>query len=948
MPSLQKRQDFVTEIQELVNRSGIKRPASTILRDLPTAAVISKLTKPRETGQFKTSDPSTDISLVNTGIDQISKSVIARIEDNENIFRLFPDIELAIQIIISSILSPKDMIKAELIYRTEDSPLPPGLVSQMTASIQTTMDTVYNLKTELPDILRDALFRSGSHVKAILPEAAVDQLINQTTAITTESIFSSDLFVGSDVSKVRNLGLLADPRPVNTGNKPVWAVESSFSAQGSAMYESKLYVPPMKQPEEGDVDLSKLASLMNGQIEVCDNYQLLKMPKVIENINRQAVQRLSGSKLGSRVSRFATESARRRREEAQATQSSRPEKPSVGELSNMLYKGSKTDYRPFTQVPSKMNLARKSIGRPMVMTWPSEAAIPVHVPGDVSKHIGYFVPIDMDGNPISINSAAYDAGQGLSSMLQSDRTNHSLSSLLTEKARRNLSNDGIVPKIDHITDLYADIIEHDLLERLLKGAYGKKLQVSRNNEIYRIMLARTLQSQMTRLVYVPAEYIAYFAFQYHRNGVGKSYLDDLSNITSLRAMVLFSNVMSKVKSSITTTLVNVQLDERDPDPLKTIEQAKHLAARARQQYFPHGLNRVVDLTDWLQRAGMEITFEGHPRLPHTKFNFESKNIQHTPPDLELDEMLRHQTYMHFGLSPETVDSATKTDFATTIEQQSILFARRILMLSDIFSQDLTDYVKKIVANDEVLLEELTKILNDNKGDLESTLNDEEKAFFAEDPSGFTAYVIQEFLDVFKVDLPKPDATRDENQKNALEKYEEKIDKALDYVLSSTILPAELGGDVNQYADAIKAAWKGFLIRKWMADNNYATEAFDISNRSDDGRPMVNLLEMVTSHTDNVMLNIVSFLQKMKATKDAAALDLQKLQPGESSGEPSGGGSEESEEGGEEGGFGDDFAAGNPFENPEGGANPEGEGGEEGGEGTEDNAGGFGEDNPFNA
>lgn len=940
MPSQQKPADFVTEIQEIVNRPGVKRPASTILHNLNTAAVVSKLTKPRETGQFKPSDPSTDVSLVNTGIDQISKAVIGRIEDNENIFRLFPDIELAIQIIISSILSPKDMVKSELIYRTKESRLPPGMTAQMTEIIKKTMEDVYNLRKELPDILRDALFRSGSHVKAILPEAAVDQLINQNTTVTMESIIASDLFVSQTPDKVRHLGFLADPRPLQSSNKPRWAIESAFGAQSSTMYEAKLWSPPVEQPTDESVDLSCLMSVMNNQIEVCDNFHLLKMPLLLENVNRQTVKRLTGSKLSQRSSQFVTESARKRREAAQANEVAN-KKPSVGELSNMLYKGAKTDYKPFHLVQGKMNLRRKSVGRPLVMTLPSEAAIPVHVPGDVSKHIGYFVPIDVDGNPVSINSATYDSGQGLSSMLQSDRSNHSLSSLLTEKARRNLGNDGFVPTIDHISDLYADIIEHDLMERLLKGSYGRKLQIARNNEIYRIMLSRTLQSQMTRLVYVPAEYVAYFAFQHHRNGVGKSYLDDLSNITSLRAMVMFSNVMSKIKSSITTTLVNVQLDERDPDPVKTIEMAKHLAARARQQYFPHGLNRVVDLTDWLHRAGLEITWEGHPRLPGTKFNFESKNIQHTPPDTELDEILRHQTYMHFGLSPETVDNASKADFATTIEQQSILFARRILMLSDQFSHDLTDYTQKTISNDEVALQELTQVLNDNQGDLVKTLADDEQTLFKEDPAGFTAYILEEFLEILEVDLPKPDATRDANQKTALEAYEEKLDKAIEYIFSSTILPAELGGATNEYVDAVKAAWKGFLIRRWMADNNYAKEVFDITNRTDDGQPMVNLLEMAASHTDGVMVNIVSFLKKMQVMKDAAQQDLDKIKPGDSSGEASSSASE-SETPEEEGGA-DDFMSGNPFDNPEGG-------GEEGGPGNEDEAASasdeFASDNPF--
>lgn len=903
MPSQQNQSDFITEVQAIINRPGAQRPASSIVKNMDVAAVVSKFVKPREQSLFRPSEPNADVGMINSGIEQISKTIMGRIEDNENIFKLFPDIELAIQIIISSILSPKDMVKSELIYRAKDSALPAQMVSKMVQYVREEIEKYYKLEDELPTILRDALFKSGSHVKAILPESAVDQLINSKTTLTTESMYSEDIFISKDGSKVRHLGLLGDPHDKKESKRGL-VFESAMHARAQASYNAALYTSGFENKTDF-VQVDRLKEVMAKVIEVTDNFQFLKVPKLIETVNQQSVTRLTGSKLTQRVMAA---------EQYYQYEAQKSGKPTPGELTNMLYKGANTDYKPFLNVPTQSNLRRKSIGRPLVMTLPSEAAIPVHVPGDVSKHIGYFVPVDIDGNPVTVDSAAYDSGQGLSSMLQSDKSNTSLSSLLTEKARRNLGNDGIVPTIEHLGELYADIVERDLMERLIKGAYGKQLQISRNNEIYRIMLMRTLKSQMTRLVYIPAEYITYFAFNFHRNGVGKSYLDDLSNITSLRAMVLFSKVMAKVKSSIATTHVNVTLDQRDHDPVKTIEMAKHLVAKARQQYFPHGLNRVVDLTDWIQRAGIEITFEGHPRLPETKFNFESRNTQHAMPDDDLEEIFRHQTYMHFGLSPETVDNAARADFATTIEQNSILFARRILMLSNTFTADITDYARKIISNDETILEGLTAILQEHKADIEGILTNEEKELFNQNPASFTTYLIQSFVEAFEVDLPKPDSTRNANQKTAIDAYEEMVDKGLNYIFSSDVLPQEFGGATNEYVDAIKSAWKAALMRRWMADNNYTPELFDITNRSEDGQPMANLLEMTKSYTENIMLNIVSFLNKMKASKEAANKDINKLNVGDSSGGSSSEQTYEDEDGGQ-----NDLGQDNPFDNPELGA-----------------------------
>lgn len=62
-----------------------------------------------------------------------------------------------------------------------------------------------------------------------------------------------------------------------------------------------------------------------------------------------------------------------------------------------------------------------------------------------------------------------------------------------------------------------------------------------------------------------------------------------------------------------------------------LEIAIHEVLRMRQQYFPLGINSPTDLVDWVQRAGVEFSFEGHPGLPNTKFDFDIKNMQHTIP-----------------------------------------------------------------------------------------------------------------------------------------------------------------------------------------------------------------------------------------------------------------------------------------------------------------------------
>ena len=112
--------------------------------------------------------------------------------------------------------------------------------------------------------------------------------------------------------------------------------------------------------------------------------------------------------------------------------------------------------------------------------------------------------------------------------------------------------------------------------------------------------------------------------------------------------------------------------------MKDIEMATDLISKTRQQYFPLGANSAPELLDWIHRAGFELHFEGHPALPQTKFQFNTKNFDRTEPNADLDEGLRKQTYMAFGLSPELLDTGFDAEFAATVTANNILLSKRTM------------------------------------------------------------------------------------------------------------------------------------------------------------------------------------------------------------------------------------------------------------------------------
>lgn len=908
--------NFETKLHEILSgarKPGAKFDARQLLQDQNLAVIASKLRHPRETtGKVitATGQPN-DAGNTLSGVDQISRTIVSRVRDNENVFQLFPDIEICVQTIISSMLSPKDMSGTNLIYKLENNRFPANLSSKLMEIVREELEKTYKLRDRVYDIFRDALFVGGSHPVGIFPEAAVDYLINTPRFSVESAISNSTLFLRQDdgkfsIDKVRNVGLLGDP---HTTFKPsrLASLETSYTYPDASGYNAKLWANESKllKSWENDPELEKIFSspesgiktivtFATESIEVIDNSDVLRLPALLDRVTEARIQeefiKKRRVKLTAAVENFSL------------SEKEPGKRVSPEVLNSTLYKGSDLTNLPYMAVPAKHNLKRRSVGRPLEITFPAQSLIPIHTPGDHRKHVAYFCVLDAEGTPITYNDNVNEYGQNIASTMNSDRNGQTMSGLLTDRAKKNLISDNYTPVINKMTDIYADVVERDLLERLSRGIYnGKEMRISKDNDIFRVMLYRALKGHFTRILFIPAEYITYFAFDYHTNGVGRSYLDQLSSITSLRAMVLYSKVWAQVRSSIETTDVKINFDPRDPDPINTVEIVENLVARSRQQIFPNGLRRVADFTDWLQRAGIRMSFEGHPRLPNTSLSFESTKIDHAEPNNELEETLRHMTYMHFGLSPEQVDDASKSDFATTVENRGILFSKRINMLDDCASQDLTGYVQKVIRYDTVLQERIVKAFIECKAEIEHMLTDEERNFYEQGSRvEFTEYLIELFIDSVKIDLPRPESTTNENIKREVDGYESIIDKVLSYVIDTEILPAEYVGEASEYIASLSKAWKAVLMRRFFADNNIAPEVFEIASLDEDGQPMVNMLKEIENHSETVQMATVELLKRMKERRDLVAKDLEKINPGASS--------VSSDTGGES----DDNANSNPF------------------------------------
>jgi hypothetical protein len=916
--------------------SGKRYSAMTLVRTDPgMAATVSKMVHGRTPPRYDSSGNMTTDNPSIQALKNVSDNTVQNISDAQTVMQTLPELELAAQILVSSVLSPKDMMTVELIYKAPENLVTPEVNTAMTNRVRIHFEQNYKIKQVLPRLLRDVLFETGSYAVAVIPENSIDDVINSNRKVSMESLqdhFDRD-------GKIKPLGLLG----------PLVKKAASREIQGASLAFESLDHHKIDTSYDTKIGLER--SFENIAQEtfttVTDNPALLQIPRINQKIRESRIMDLMGSRgvklMGSKALENWTPSLEAYgAPNPHAVQSTPIESRNTGqaqqpmhklndrEMSSLIYRDRNYQYKPITTLKTQEQLNRRAVGSPLIMHLPSEAVIPVFVPGNVEQHVGFFVLIDEEGNPIQ-RIADIDYYQQLNSRMNSGG---SFPSAMLQKVKANMQgfDNTNNAHLDYSARVYGEMIEQDLLARLRNGVYGNGVALAKREEVYRIMFARALAKQHTQLLFMPIEFMTYFALRYNGDGMGKSLLDDLKIINSLRSMLLFANVMAAVKNSMGRTEVKIKMDEHDPDPQKTFERVVHEILRSRQQAFPVGTNSPMDIVDWVQRAGFEFVPEGHPGLPDMTVEFGEKNTSYVKPDTDLDDTLRKRSIMGLGLTPQSVDAAFEAEFATSVLTNNILLSKRVMNIQDVIEPQLADHVRKVMMNDEDLIRDLRAILEASADKLIERLKKQD-ALHKDDPTYRTnlgsqprELIIQQLLYDFvmgmEVSLPKPNSVTLENQVAALDTYTKTLDVALEAYISSNFMTMDTAGDVGAYVDQLKAVAKAYFIRKWLGENGVLPELSELTAMDDDGQPKLNLWDAFQGHQDGLIKVFDHFMNGIKPLKDAANLNEAKRKEtdqsnggsaggmgGDMGGGGAGGGSDGLGGGSDDFGMSDDFGGG---------------------------------------
>lgn len=767
---------------------------------------------------------------------RVSDSSLQSALDAENIQRLLPDVIKAKQILVSTILSPKDLITVNPNYSCESEFL--GEVGiELIRLVEEDLDRNYKIKTKMKKHLENMLFDYGSHISVIIPKSRIDSIINSDRGWSNEAYNS----VKSGNMIPKSIGVLGDP-DISIAN---------MTGRGYSM--ESMYNAPVK-PFVGFSEFG---------VSITDNPDAFKLGEITKKWQeRRIAEAYEINRTFSLEDHGLKIDAKRKVEK----QKKEPE--------GTLFKNQWYQRKLVLDIEenSKEDESYDYGGTPLMYDIPPEAFVPVHSISDPENVIGGFILTDpMTGTPIRKNSVRdfyQQLQQGMSPTAGS-------SSQMLGRMRSTMLDYGYGSKSGEVDAevmlrIYTGIVEDDVKRRLKNGLHGDEAAITRNDEVYKIMFARSCAQMQTQLIYIPKRFMTYFAFDYDERGVGMSLLTATKTIATIRATVSMANFFATIRNSTNYRKFTLELNENDPDPDETVETTIHEISRATQQNMPMFEPNPNDIVNFIQNAGISVEVTGHPRWASTKVDVQNQQASNVMVDTDFVDRLQMDHMGSLGVPAEAVNSSLDMEFMRNIIQNHLLFSKGAMRYQDEYTPQLTEDVRKYITANGSLLNKLVDAVKERRSILKElgvmdTNSDRD--------------IVNHFVNNFVIALPAPDLTKIDVQMEEFDKYNEALEKFLPSFISSDILGSdtamqlgELGGNIDNLVNIARA----YLQRKWLAEHGVMPELFDLIAETSSDTPATEVVDQHLIHHKALVNLLVPLISKLTKRNDAVAKVLEKL------------------------------------------------------------------------
>lgn len=777
-------------------------------------------------------------------IERSAMETINNIADAERLKALDPNIKRVEAIITSSIMSPNDMqdVDPDLVIDMPD--IGEDKKTKISAFLSKFYCGEYELRKRMTRWVKEAHFRSGAGVTIILPEATLASLIN-TYDPDRRSLQNLQQRVGNEgaLPQIRNECLdivtsqqffdrVCDYSPYKSGYESV-IPRRATGPQGIPI-NAKDNVSKDEDPlgSEHEALLARILEDVTPEAIKHDKKLMEKHRSGVESIALNFAKSLATKKDPSEqrfVKILDNPDILRVGKLVQQKQNNKFHDLVDNSVLSSLLKLHHNDFNenmaysdiPVMDLTGFMTDYKDSKAFPLVMDVPTESFIPVCTPGDKSRLLGGFLLTDGYGQFIEASgyiansadpssnriSVAYNAMYGSEPTESGIRTTAGLGMVAgTYPSNCGCNKASLIKIFNYVLD--------EMLKKRLTDIGLSDVTIGRYNAIAQCMLHRLLDKKHTRLIFIPEKYITYMTFERHFDGTGKSKIEDILYMESLKISFLTASTLAAMKNAVPVKKVKVNLDPKQRNSMQVVMQLRD-AIIQREKVTPS--TWPASISSQLQTQNLSIE-SSHPNNEGFSYTVEDTHREIPKADTEFLEKIDNAGIIGLGLMPSALQESSEVQFARSLATTNLYYAKGIRQDQLILEEHSTAHVRRHASLSSVIIYGIAKILKDTPQETDNTPHKGDNDSFndykpqvsdgsttvsriAKEITAETYAKVLQVIDNLYVRLSPPDVAPEDAQYVILTETIKRIGEYVDAVYPDDL--GSFGGDGEDVSNAYK-------------------------------------------------------------------------------------------------------------------------------------------------
>lgn len=607
-------------------------------------------------------------------ISRISQSSRSWSKEIRNLKIMAPEINQARDTVVSTILSPTDLQTDKVSIIVKNTGLGDEIEDEIGTMLQEFFNNEYCLSEKMVKWIGDALYETGATSLVVMPEKNLD-LLNK--AIDVDDYKSgTDPFdrVVKDTKRKGITGSVEGASNIMSSCEAFMTYSSDADIDNFVQDVTDEFVS-MTYSEESAPKGTTYDKYTNAAKDIA-----VKLTEMLNNnknyvmfANDPSILNATKIKLSNKIDQMA------------------------GEISNNFIFGANSP----TYIA---DLGRKH-GKeevPVVMNLPYHAVIPVTVPNAPDAHIGYFVIVNEWGTPL--NEDYYDIGSSTGSRKMADAGVQTIMGRPISSALSVLTE---VNKFEVASNIFGVMLRHMMDNKLnefeLAGA-----TVQYREAVSATVFRQLINKKKVGVVFVPEPLMTYLCYDYNDDGTGKSCIQDINIIVSLRNILLISGVMAAAENSIDKKKIEVAVDEKNANIEQTLNMVRNAFIEKNMMRFdnnPHTIQR-----DLVQKS-LSIYPKGVRGLQDAlNVTIDRASTNAIEPNENLLSKLTDMLIMSLIAPASSMNKTGEEEYSRSVATTNLFFNNKIRSYQSHTTQYINKFIRLYIYYSSLLRDKIREIL----------------------------------------------------------------------------------------------------------------------------------------------------------------------------------------------------------------------------------------------